>query len=269
MKTVTVIADDFGLASGINRGIVDCAKEGLIQGTAMLMNAPATEEALSLLPQLNKVQVGLHLSIVEGFCLSRKASLQSEDEYFPGAPCLHLNWKRFIKLFLSGKIDLKDLEEEFEAQASAFVKKIGPIPFLNGTQHLHMLPGVLPLVLDLCRRYKIPRMRVTRVSMAEMMFTRKRALGAAFLDVCHALDRGQLKGIEDFGTTYGVTMTGDMDERFMDFVVERSRREKIELVAHPGYNDEEFRKMSRENYQHMNWEKELNSLRYLKGKLHG
>jgi predicted glycoside hydrolase/deacetylase ChbG (UPF0249 family) len=269
MKNITIIADDLGLMPQISNGILKCAQDGLIDGAAFLVNAPGTAHALSLLPQMKNVEIGLHLGIVEGYSLTRRHSILDAHRYFPDAPCLYLNWKVFSKAYFQGKIKLRELSEEFDAQADFFVKNIGPIPFLNGTQHLHMFPGIFPIMLDLCRKYQIPKIRISSVGIAEMLFSRKKILGSLMMNYCQLGSEKELnsKGIHSIGKTYGVTISGDMGHEFMDFVIKESVKKPIELVMHPGYNDNGLKQISQENYGHFDWEKEMASLYYLKEKM--
>lgn len=266
MKNITVIADDLGLAPEISEGIAYCAENGLIDGAAFLVNAPGTEHALSLMPKLKGIEVGLHLGIVEGYSLTRRSSLLDAHQYFPDRPCLYLNWKRFASDYVKGKIHLRELAEEFDAQMKFFTNHIGPIPFLNGTQHLHMLPGIFPIVLDLCQKYGVPKIRTSTVSFRETLYTRKKILGGFFMNSCGVNTDSQLKkrNIESMGKTYGISTSGNIGKEFIDFVVRESKTKNIELVMHPGRDCPELKNLIPENYANFNWEKELQSLEYLK-----
>jgi chitin disaccharide deacetylase len=269
MKNITIIADDLGLVPEISEAIAYCAEKGLIDGAAFLVNTPGTQHALGLLPRLKNIEVGLHLGIVEGYSLTRRASIIDAHRYFPDGPCLYQNWKKFSKDYVQGKIHLRELAEEFDAQMTFFKKNIGPIPFLNGTQHLHMLPGIFQIVLELCQKHNVPKIRVSSVGFSELMFSKKKLLGSVMMNVCQITADSSLKkrGIQSIGKTYGVTCSGDTSTEFMDFVIRESKKKPIELVIHPGYDSPDLRNNLPENYGTFNWEKELASLEYLKEKL--
>jgi predicted glycoside hydrolase/deacetylase ChbG (UPF0249 family) len=266
MKNITIIADDLGLMPEISNGILKCAQDGLIDGAAFLINAPGTEHALGLLPKMQNIEIGLHLGIVEGYSLTRKNSILDAHRYFPDSPCLYLNWKRFAKDYLKGKIHLRELAEEFDAQMKLFTQIVGPIPFVNGTQHLHMLPGIFPIVLDLCQKYHIPKIRLSNVGFSELLFSRKKVLGSMMMNFCALKAEAEMKkkGVASIGKTYGVTMSGDIGHTFMDFVVKESKKGPIELVVHPGFDCPKLRETLPENYAHFNWDKEFQALEYLK-----
>ena len=70
------------------------------------------------------------------------------------------------------------------------------------------------------------------------------------------------------GQTFGITVSGQTDSKFIDFLLSQSSKNPIELVIHPGFENEELKAMLPENYAHFDWPKELESLRYLKGIQH-
>ena len=265
-----ITADDLGLSQPVSDGIIYCGERNLIHGAALLVNCPGTHYALNALPKLKSIEVGLHLGLVEGYSLTKNKSLLDRKAYFQAdRACLYLNWKRFAKDYLSLKISRQELREEFEAQIEYFKKNVGPIPFLNGTQHLHILPGIIEIVLELCEKHHIPKIRHSDVTLSEMKFTQKKLFGASMIKASSAYTgiRLKLSKIQSMGETYGITISGQTDKSFMDFVLAESRSKSIELVMHPGYDDENLRSLIPENYSQFDWVKELESLVYLKEKI--
>jgi predicted glycoside hydrolase/deacetylase ChbG (UPF0249 family) len=63
MKWLIVTADDFGMTSGINRGIIQAHREGILTATSLLVNRPASEEAAALGRACSTLSVGLHLEL--------------------------------------------------------------------------------------------------------------------------------------------------------------------------------------------------------------
>jgi predicted glycoside hydrolase/deacetylase ChbG (UPF0249 family) len=266
----TITADDFGLEKAINEGIIYCAQEGLIQRVSLLLNAPGTEEAIEKIPLLKNIEVGLHLGIVEGYSLSGKKSLINDVSYFPGElACLFPSWKEFASHYLTGKIDRSELRQEFEMQILHFIKRIGPIPFINSTQHLHMLPGIFEILLELCEKYSIPQIRCSRIGLSELKFMKQKVLSGLMLNACwpNVFLRIASRQIHSMGKTYGISCSGQINERFVDFIFHESTNEQIELIMHPGYHSQQMKHWLPESYGHFDWEKEIRSLIYLKDKM--
>lgn len=63
MKWLIVNADDFGITQGINRGIVQAHRDGILTSASLLVDRPASEEAADLGRECATLSVGLHLEL--------------------------------------------------------------------------------------------------------------------------------------------------------------------------------------------------------------
>lgn len=63
VKWLIVTADDFGITRGVNRGIIEAHREGILTSTSLLVNRPAGEEAAALGRTCPSLSVGLHLEL--------------------------------------------------------------------------------------------------------------------------------------------------------------------------------------------------------------
>src|SRR5215212_3397186 len=59
MKLI-VNGDDFGASSGVNLGIVEAHKRGILTSTSLMVEAPASEEAARVGSKQRDLGVGLH-----------------------------------------------------------------------------------------------------------------------------------------------------------------------------------------------------------------
>ena len=96
MKSIIVTADDLGLDPSINDGIVEAYKNGLVTCSALLMNAPSTDEGIVIAKDNPGLEVGIHLSIVEGFSLRNiHSTITSETSYFENGICKIQNFEEY------------------------------------------------------------------------------------------------------------------------------------------------------------------------------
>jgi hypothetical protein len=65
LKQLIVNADDLGLTSGVNRGILQAFQDGIVTSASLLVTGHAFDEAVALARQNPKLDVGLHLALVE------------------------------------------------------------------------------------------------------------------------------------------------------------------------------------------------------------
>jgi len=73
-----VVAEDFGLTRGINYGIYDACKNGIVTSVSMMMNTAHTDHAYSLVKDLD-CSIGLSLSVTYGKALSDTKTLVEFD----------------------------------------------------------------------------------------------------------------------------------------------------------------------------------------------
>jgi chitin disaccharide deacetylase len=62
-KWLIVTADDFGISRGVNRGIVEAHREGILTSTSLMVNRGGAKEAAALGRQCPALSVGLHLEL--------------------------------------------------------------------------------------------------------------------------------------------------------------------------------------------------------------
>jgi predicted glycoside hydrolase/deacetylase ChbG (UPF0249 family) len=258
-RTVIVTADDFGLAPEINVGIVEAHSRGLVTSTSLLMNAPATGQALELAKANSRLEIGLHLSLVEGYSLSGSGfSLLDQVKYFPEKPCLHRHWKTFIPRFVTGRIRLPELEMELRAQFEAFLSHFPSIPFMNGTQHLHLLPVIQDLVLRLACDYQVKWLRAPY----SMISSSAHPARSAYTSVMKHLGRrlaakAERHGIRTTDHFAGFDSSGSMNEEKFCYILSHSRPGLTEVMVHPGKECAFLKRQLPVGYATFGWETEL------------
>lgn len=63
MKYCIVNGDDFGASRGINNGILDAHHRGILTSTSLMMNMPATDEAVRIGRRTASLSVGIHFNL--------------------------------------------------------------------------------------------------------------------------------------------------------------------------------------------------------------
>jgi len=63
MKYLIVNGDDFGASRGINRGILEAHRHGILASASLMVNTPFSEEAAKLADAARHLSVGLHVDL--------------------------------------------------------------------------------------------------------------------------------------------------------------------------------------------------------------
>lgn len=143
---ITVCADDYGLAPGVSRAIRDLIDLGRLQATGCMTGSPFwPAEATALKPLDGRADIGLHLTLTDQSPLGPLPDLAPQGR-LPPLPAL-------LKRALARRLDRGEIAAELERQFDAFEAHFGrPPDFLDGHHHVHQLPVVGDVVLDLWRR---------------------------------------------------------------------------------------------------------------------
>lgn len=140
-----VNADDFGLSKGVNYGIVESFKNGILTSTTMMMNAPAMDHAVELMKQ-SGIPVGIHLVASMFKPLTKVTSFVKSDGVFDKA-------KFFDK---AAVIDEAELETEWRAQLELFIAKTGQKPtHIDSHHHAHMEEKSRTVIEKLAKEYQL------------------------------------------------------------------------------------------------------------------
>ena len=151
LRRMTLCADDYGLAPGVDSAIRDLVVQGRLNATSVMVTAPTCSRAEALsLSILNaggkRVSIGLHVTLTGPLSpLTRDFAPLNEGKFLPVA--------EMLKLALLRRLDRAALAREVEAQLSAFAALFGAPPdFVDGHQHVHLFPQVREAVLAATQR---------------------------------------------------------------------------------------------------------------------
>ena len=132
MKFLIVNADDLGMTAGINAGIIEAHRRGVVTSASLMVKQPAAEEASRLAAANPGLGLGLHVDLVE--------------------------WELGQNLYARADVgDQVAVAKEIEAQRALFVGLVGREPdHLDSHQHAHFNEPVRTEALSLATRLGVP-----------------------------------------------------------------------------------------------------------------
>lgn len=135
-RSAVLCADDFGLADGVSRGIVELAAMGRLSATGAMTNMPGWRRAApDLRPLRARIGIGLHLNLTTGSPLGPMPILAPSG----GFPPLRVLLPKALRRGLDGH----EIAGEIGRQLDAFEEAHGEPPaFIDGHQHVHVLPVI-------------------------------------------------------------------------------------------------------------------------------
>lgn len=141
---VILCADDYGLAPGVGAGIRELLALDRLSATGCMTISPHwPAEGMALRPYRSRADLGLHLTLTDFEPLGPMPSLAPSGR-LPALPQL-------LRRAFLGQLDHEEIAAEVDRQIDRFEAAIGSAPaFLDGHQHVHLLPIVRAIVLDRC-----------------------------------------------------------------------------------------------------------------------
>jgi hopanoid biosynthesis associated protein HpnK len=250
-RNLIVNADDFGWTAGVNRGIAQAHRNGIVTSASLLANGSAFSEAVALARATRNLGVGVHLNLSDGPSVApREAvpSLLNDKGEFEGGPDGLL-----LKIATRG-LAMREVETEWDAQISA-VRKAGIEPtHLDGHKHVHMLPGLFEIALRLAKRHGIAAIRISHEASslraalstgeAKAAVVLKQGVQARGLKLLarDAREQAERAGVSTADYFCGIAQTGELTKEGVARLFRILPEGTTELMCHPGYADESLRK---------------------------
>jgi predicted glycoside hydrolase/deacetylase ChbG (UPF0249 family) len=249
VKRLIINADDFGLAPGVNRAIVELQQAGALSSTTLMANAAYFSPAVHLAFGQPALSVGCHVVLVDGSPCLHPAEVPSLlDPRRPASSSLRPSVGSFLRDLVGGRIR----EQEIEAEAVAQIRRIQSsgitVSHIDSHKHLHAFPRVLAPLLRAAQHCGVGCVRNPFEPGWSLRATSLRAKGAASMGrraQVHAM-RTQRPAFLRLTAEHnilptegaaGILATGSLDESLLRSLVEAMPEGTWELVCHPGYND--------------------------------
>jgi chitin disaccharide deacetylase len=237
-----VNADDFGMAPGVNRGILELHAAEVLTSATLMARAAGTEEAINMALAMPTLGVGCHIVLVDGTPASNPRSIPTLIDSTTGA--LYPSLGAYLKRLYTARIRAAEIEAEAAAQIALLQSYGLRLTHVDTHKHIHMFPQVLRPVLRAARAAGIRAVRnpfeplwsITATAVAPEM----RRAEVLLLRRLEPRFR-RIVAQEGFVTTdgsIGVLATGTLNLSVVHALISAMPEGTFEFVSHPGYRDE-------------------------------
>lgn len=242
MKRLIINADDFGLAPGVNRAIIELQQAGALSSATLMANGPFFSPAVYMAFAQPALGVGCHVVLVDGSPCLRPAEVPSLVD--PRNP---LSLRNTVGSFFADLLRGRIREEEIEAEAVAQIRRVQSsgitVSHIDSHKHVHAFPRVLAPLLRAARQCGVrcvrnpfepwwslkatrPAGTVRRIQVHVM-----RTQGRAFTRLTRE------HGMMTADGSMGLLATGVLDDSVLRALLRAMPPGTWELVCHPGYSD--------------------------------
>jgi hopanoid biosynthesis associated protein HpnK len=252
-----VNADDFGLSTGVNQGIIDCFEQGILRSASLMPNGAAFDDAVRLARHTPGLGVGVHISLVAEPCVAPRHELGGLADADGSLPS---SYAAFTRGYCTRRFTRRAIQREVEAQMQRVLATDLTLTHLDSHQHVHLLPGVFDIVADAARSAGIAVIRVPH----ERRLHRPRRLDMrnvqlqVLLALCRrARGRAHASELRTAHRFFGLSVSGALNEAALLHILHHVSPGVNEIMAHPGISDAELRRRYQWGYD---WDNEAAAL---------
>ena len=260
-------ADDYGLDEISSMHIQECIDRGALHRVSVFPNFEKVD--LARICKYRKIQLSLHLNLVEGTCMANAGELDllaDENGYLKYS---------FIGLLKNSLLHRKRFENQVYKEIRAqvlFWKGILPegMPFcIDSHQHTHMIPAVFHMLLRVLRDEGIAVNHMRIPAEPLLPFLKSPTLYLSYkpvnlvkqwlLNFLWMINQTQINQDEiPSSCFFGILFSGKMDQKRVSKLlpnyikIAQKQQKDVEVLFHPGYRDPTQRRWTAENgaYDH-------------------
>jgi predicted glycoside hydrolase/deacetylase ChbG (UPF0249 family) len=200
-------------------------------------NGAAFEDAVRVASETPGLGVGVHLSLVDEYCIApieRVRSLVDADGLLPPS------YAAFVKGYVLRRFGAGQIRAEVEAQVARVIEAGIKPTHIDSHQHLHILPGVFDIVLAAAKSAGIGRIRIPleRGGVGACVgISRKLQLRVLGVLCRLCASKARRAGMSFPDHFWGLGVSGDMNEANLIATLRRLRPGLNEIMCHPGFSD--------------------------------
>jgi hopanoid biosynthesis associated protein HpnK len=234
-RYLVINADDFGLSSEVNEGILMAHKQGYLTSASLMANGPMLQDAVDRSYSVPSLGIGVHLNLVRGRPISQAQvvdRLVDRRGLFPGTV------GGTMRRLMLAPVAVDQAECECLAQIE-YIKQIGICPtHVDSEKHVHMYPPLFKRVARVARAQGIRWIRIVRENRIPWHTKpRLRQMGKA--TVLGVLARRCQKtaaavGLLSSDGFYGVVHAGRMVKDVYIDIFNSMQSGVTEIICHPG-----------------------------------
>ncbi|MCC7367481.1 MAG: ChbG/HpnK family deacetylase [Chloroflexi bacterium] len=240
-RQLIVNADDFGISRGVNRGIVEAHRHGLVTSASLMANLPSAEDALTRATTCPDLGLGLHLTLTAGRPLSRPDQVPTLVDADGGFFLLGVLLTRLS----TGRVSTDELRRELTLQVEWALQRGVQPDHLDAHHHVHIHPRVAPVVIALAREHGIGWVRSPvegGPSPALLAQAPRDAVRTVAISTFGMLTRVLVRqaGLRSTRHFRGIGMGMGFDEAVLLRALDDLPTGLTELMTHPGHPDDEL-----------------------------
>ena len=243
MRRLIVNADDFGLTSGVNRGIIQAHEHGIVSSATLMACGAKFQEAVAMASRNPQLSIGCHVLLVDASPVLDSQQVSTLVTSNSSVPRFRDSLINFASYAITRRLD----EHQIEAEITAQIRKLQAagicVSHLDSHKHTHMFPVVFRPML---RAAKVCGVPAVRNPFEPLFFAAAKNWKRRFqLGILRSFRTSFRKALNESGIItpdgcVGIVATGGLTPQNFSLLIENLPEGTWEFVTHPGYTDSEL-----------------------------
>ncbi|MDE3137895.1 MAG: ChbG/HpnK family deacetylase [Acidobacteriota bacterium] len=243
-----VNGDDFGYTRGVNAGILEAFRTGILTSTTLMAMGDAFDDAVRIARENPGLGVGCHLVLVGERAVAPPESiptLATAGGRLPGS------LGRLVGRLALGRVRQADIETELRAQIGRITAAGIRPTHVDTHKHTHLYPRVMAAVARVASEFGIGAMRKPYESLRTLFGggrdgSERGEMGRSITAAAAGAGRRKFRRLAQTGGLRtpdhfcGIRWTGSLNATDLLRLAERLPDGTTELMCHPGYRDAEL-----------------------------
>ena len=234
---VIINADDFGWTEGINEGILEAHRHGVLTSATLLTGMKATNHAIELAKSYPRLSVGVHLSYGLGEPLVSVSELNAlyksdgKPKFKTAGLWFHASIRRKVR---------RQLDLHFRSQVEYVANQGLEITHLDTHKHLHYSPVIFEIVARIASDFKIPAVRLIKENIADhgsWEVKTRASIAMLYWTAYVNMYKTAKHGLVCTNRFIGLTQTGKWTKQIFMDIIRTIRPGVTEIMMHPGHID--------------------------------
>jgi hopanoid biosynthesis associated protein HpnK len=243
-RRLIINADDFGLTTGVNRGIAEAHRKGLVTSSTLMAKSQAFAQAAEMARANPRLSVGCHVVLIDGAPVLEPAKIPSLCN---GLPEFQPRLLRFALAALRWRLAPGEVRAEVEAQIRALQNAGLEVTHVDTHKHAHIFPAIFEPLLEAARACGVRAVRNPFAPMRPLAFAhlmRRPHLWTRYSEVkiLRGFQQRFRRRVAEMNMlttdgSFGVVVTGALTQELFEAIIGCIPEGTWEFVCHPGYND--------------------------------
>jgi hopanoid biosynthesis associated protein HpnK len=238
-RRIIINADDFGLCDGVNEAVAQSHSDGILTSATIMVNMPASEDAVNIAKQMPTLGVGVHLNLTEGRPVSKESCVErliDADGQFACSPI------KLSLLSMAGHKIREVIRTELAAQIQWLIDRGLKPTHLDSHEHIHAIPALFSIVYQLAGRFGIRAVRwpfePEELSRTPWPLTNEEGrVRALKVRILARINKVQNKDFLKNDILFGLAHTGKIDVNFFKAIALYNSAATAEIMTHPRFTD--------------------------------